>query len=968
MELDPVAELTVREIISDLGLIVVGWYHSHPKFQPDPSVTDINNQQQYQNLMKDEVSGIEPFVGLIVSTYDLKLPSLESHHQWFNTRYYSDGTRGKKPFSIPMLLETSVGIFSDIYHDVDAFSSAINMDFLVKKLLELDSDSESSLKNCIQSEIPSNSNIDNKEKSIRKMNSDGKKIPLGPFEKDNAENSQNQRNVLISKKRLNHRNVEKEVVAGSNDHYQYQGDDFENDDITQPLILRIGVASEIEKRKNQKELIGTLGQKRSRNSGSESISMRNGQTNQGDTTSSMQVPNLEKLTDDMSNQNQNKNEVMKVDLENKEEVSDQGRNHVAIDAPLSTKEHSDDEGSQYIFGIKVPCSSKKIQSSTLSISDKVPISFRAAGGSGYLGEYLSIPLSTDGNLNNISNSDNNNDNNDNNNKNFNNDNNNNDNKSNDYDGNNRNDNIDKNGNNSFGKESILCEKISNSMNNGNKTTDTIGKMKYNGKTEIATSDDANVGRRSGREIKCREIYVPEKEKKLKISLPSTSSSSSTVGIGSNVKVAGIPKGKKLLISAKTSSSSHGISSRELSKSKGILVEFDEQNVVSQKKQRISASALSHDFLPSPPPLFLKAGKGKILKRNSNSETNSKSGSGTSFSSTNEKKSNRAITVNSSNSSMKKSINQSKITPVPRGSIKLSQKEAYSQSDSSLSSLAVASKDDDNRTVTIDKRRKERKLQVQKNINFTKKDKNSVQPKNKDESFFDEKNVHSQIENGNETELLKRRRKGSVSKSSIDVNSKELKDMQVEGNIANKGPKREIEELNKNISMLQKLQSSGNSSEKGRILLCSIHPNFRFLLLGIVSLGFYYAGNPRRMDLNEIWRDGIFRSEKLKGSIRVWACKLSTSLSSTEKLIDDIIDFLLSCWLDSDEEVSKMPKIGISVKRKKAAVCLHDGGNCHASHPHSHNVSLQQKFLIYKEDRGEIKVTKKRKKKKLVKEK
>ena len=435
-----------------------------------------------------------------------------------------------------------------------------------------------------------------------------------------------------------------------------------------------------------------------------------------------------------------------------------------------------------------------------------------------------------------------------------------------------------------------------------------------------------------------------------------------------MKVAGIPKGKKLLISAKTSSSSHGISSRELSKSKGILVEFDEQNVVSQKKQRISASALSHDFLPSPPPLFLKAGKGKILKRNSNSETNSKSGSGTSFSSTNEKKSNRAITVNSSNSSMKKSINQSKITPVPRGSIKLSQKEAYSQSDSSLSSLAVASKDDDNRTVTIDKRRKERKLQVQKNINFTKKDKNSVQPKNKDESFFDEKNVHSQIENGNETELLKRRRKGSVSKSSIDVNSKELKDMQVEGNIANKGPKREIEELNKNISMLQKLQSSGNSSEKGRILLCSIHPNFRFLLLGIVSLGFYYAGNPRRMDLNKIWKDDICRSEKLKGSIRVWACKLSTSLSSTEKLIDDIIDFLLSCWLDSDEEVSKMPKIGIAVKRKKATVCLHDGGNCHASHPHSHNVSLQQKFLIYKEDRGEIKVTKKRKKKKLVKEK
>ena len=137
VELDPVAELAVREIISNLGLVVVGWYHSHPLFQPDPSVTDINNQQQYQTLMRDEKSGFEPFIGLIVSTYDVKLPSVESHHQWFHTRPYSDGTRGKKPVPIPMLLETNIGIYADMNQNIDLFLDSDQTDDLLSKLMNL---------------------------------------------------------------------------------------------------------------------------------------------------------------------------------------------------------------------------------------------------------------------------------------------------------------------------------------------------------------------------------------------------------------------------------------------------------------------------------------------------------------------------------------------------------------------------------------------------------------------------------------------------------------------------------------------------------------------------------------------------------------------------------------------------------------------------------------------------------------
>ena len=51
------------------GLTLVGWYHSHPTYQPDPSVRDIAAQQHYQNCMKVEKTPYEPCVGFIVCKY-----------------------------------------------------------------------------------------------------------------------------------------------------------------------------------------------------------------------------------------------------------------------------------------------------------------------------------------------------------------------------------------------------------------------------------------------------------------------------------------------------------------------------------------------------------------------------------------------------------------------------------------------------------------------------------------------------------------------------------------------------------------------------------------------------------------------------------------------------------------------------------------------------------------------------------
>ena len=110
VELDPVAEYETRNVINDLGLTVVGWYHSHPKFKPNPSTIDIFNQNQYQSLMHDENTNLDPFVGLIVSTYDNKLSTHVSDHQWFHVAKTEDvrsATAGKT-VDVPMRLEVDI--------------------------------------------------------------------------------------------------------------------------------------------------------------------------------------------------------------------------------------------------------------------------------------------------------------------------------------------------------------------------------------------------------------------------------------------------------------------------------------------------------------------------------------------------------------------------------------------------------------------------------------------------------------------------------------------------------------------------------------------------------------------------------------------------------------------------------------------------------------------------------------------
>ena len=67
--MDPLSETEAKEKIAEMNMCVLGWYHSHPVFKCEPSVRDIQNQQNYQNLFRDAESN-EPFVGFIVAPYE----------------------------------------------------------------------------------------------------------------------------------------------------------------------------------------------------------------------------------------------------------------------------------------------------------------------------------------------------------------------------------------------------------------------------------------------------------------------------------------------------------------------------------------------------------------------------------------------------------------------------------------------------------------------------------------------------------------------------------------------------------------------------------------------------------------------------------------------------------------------------------------------------------------------------------
>lgn len=83
VELDAESQVEVMGAMEEAGLVPVGWYHSHPVFQARPSVKDNENQRNYQALCREPTTGLEPWVGAIISPYDQSLPTEASDIQFW---------------------------------------------------------------------------------------------------------------------------------------------------------------------------------------------------------------------------------------------------------------------------------------------------------------------------------------------------------------------------------------------------------------------------------------------------------------------------------------------------------------------------------------------------------------------------------------------------------------------------------------------------------------------------------------------------------------------------------------------------------------------------------------------------------------------------------------------------------------------------------------------------------------------
>ncbi|CAB3380042.1 Hypothetical predicted protein [Cloeon dipterum] len=97
----PVSQTEASEVIQYAGLEVVGWYHSHPTFLPNPSVQDMETQVRVQNWFEKTDA---PFVGMIVAPYYNGNKTLASSYKCLTMTEEEGET---KPYQFPVMVAPS---------------------------------------------------------------------------------------------------------------------------------------------------------------------------------------------------------------------------------------------------------------------------------------------------------------------------------------------------------------------------------------------------------------------------------------------------------------------------------------------------------------------------------------------------------------------------------------------------------------------------------------------------------------------------------------------------------------------------------------------------------------------------------------------------------------------------------------------------------------------------------------------
>ncbi|KAF4521416.1 hypothetical protein B566_EDAN010573 [Ephemera danica] len=108
----PVSQTEASEQLQGVGLEVVGWYHSHPTFLPNPSLQDLDTQLKVQTWFAKTDS---PFVGFILSPYfhGNKTPASS-----FKCLIVVEEGEERKPYQFPVQVSASQTCSASLVHRI----------------------------------------------------------------------------------------------------------------------------------------------------------------------------------------------------------------------------------------------------------------------------------------------------------------------------------------------------------------------------------------------------------------------------------------------------------------------------------------------------------------------------------------------------------------------------------------------------------------------------------------------------------------------------------------------------------------------------------------------------------------------------------------------------------------------------------------------------------------------------------
>lgn len=97
VEMEPESSDIVRKMAESRGQMICSWYHSHPIFETNPSLIDIQNQLTYQKMFENDNN--LPYVGFIVCPYPQSTKSTKSPID-VNCFYVVEDGENHKPYSL----------------------------------------------------------------------------------------------------------------------------------------------------------------------------------------------------------------------------------------------------------------------------------------------------------------------------------------------------------------------------------------------------------------------------------------------------------------------------------------------------------------------------------------------------------------------------------------------------------------------------------------------------------------------------------------------------------------------------------------------------------------------------------------------------------------------------------------------------------------------------------------------------